>query len=244
MKLRHLIHLTAFLATLLLIVGNAFSQEDSVFCKKFGNSVIIWNTNVLENCASRYKISVNLLGNDSIIITETDTIGPFENCICFYDLSVSLMGLPVGHYVVYLFRERLTRYSYPIDTIRYIGSTNFDITQIPLVIPSKAFYQSECKEQVGVLKGTGIPNNYSLSQNYPNPFNPLTQITYSMPKTTDVTIKIYDLLGREIATLVNEKKQAGDYKVTWNAEGLASGVYFYRMVAGEYIQTKQMILIR
>ena len=89
-----------------------------------------------------------------------------------------------------------------------------------------------------------LPQSFELYQNYPNPFNPQTQITYSVPKATDVTIKIYDVLGREIAVLVNERKQPGEYKATWNAEGLSSGVYFYRIVAGEFVETKKMVIIR
>jgi flagellar hook assembly protein FlgD len=87
-------------------------------------------------------------------------------------------------------------------------------------------------------------SQFQLQNNYPNPFNPSTQITYSVPKVTDVTLKIYDILGREIAILVNEKKQAGDYKVTWDAEEVPSGVYFYRIVAGEYIETKKMAVVK
>ena len=89
-----------------------------------------------------------------------------------------------------------------------------------------------------------IPTEFVLFQNYPNPFNPSTQITYSLPKATNVTLKIYDLLGQEIAILVNERKQDGEYKVTWNAEGVPSGVYIYRIVAGEFVETKKMVMMK
>jgi len=92
--------------------------------------------------------------------------------------------------------------------------------------------------------GTDLPNQISLSQNYPNPFNPTTIINYSVPKPTHVKIIIYDVLGSEIATLVNERKQPGEYKVTWNAEGMSSGIYVYRLIAGEFIETKKMVVIR
>ncbi len=88
MKLKHLIHIMVILACLLLIVGSASAQEDSVYTTISGDSVTIWDTNILESSASKYKFSVALLGNDSIIITETDTIGPIANCICHYDLSI------------------------------------------------------------------------------------------------------------------------------------------------------------
>ena len=91
-----------------------------------------------------------------------------------------------------------------------------------------------------------ISNNfgYTLLQNYPNPFNPTTSIKYSITSEQLVTIKVYDLLGREIETLVNEEKPKGTYKSTWNAVNLPSGVYFYQLRAGNFVETKKMILLR
>jgi hypothetical protein len=88
------------------------------------------------------------------------------------------------------------------------------------------------------------PAEYFLSYNYPNPFNPNTKIIYSVPQISNVSIKIYDVLGTEIETLVNETKAAGTYELTWNAGNLPSGVYFYRLEAGEVNQIKKMILLR
>ena len=94
-----------------------------------------------------------------------------------------------------------------------------------------------------------IPNGFKLNQNYPNPFNPSTQIGFLISKATFVSVKIYDIAGREIYTLVGEKLSPGKYSVNWssiNNEGdyVASGVYFYRMVAGNYVESKKMILLR
>lgn len=97
-----------------------------------------------------------------------------------------------------------------------------------------------------------IPTEYKLEQNYPNPFNPTTKIRYTiappnLPKGEAlgrVTLRIYDVIGNEVATLVNEEKQAGYYEVEWDASRLASGVYIYRLQAGNFIQTKKMILLR
>jgi photosystem II stability/assembly factor-like uncharacterized protein len=89
-----------------------------------------------------------------------------------------------------------------------------------------------------------IPASFELFQNYPNPFNPKTIIKYSIPQLSNVVIKIFDILGNEVATLVNEEKPASVYEVEFNAEGLASGVYLYRLNAGEYQATKKMILLR
>jgi uncharacterized delta-60 repeat protein len=89
-----------------------------------------------------------------------------------------------------------------------------------------------------------VSNSFVLNQNYPNPFNPSTTISYSLPVQSEVEIKIYDALGKEVAALVNEIKSAGNYSVRWNASSLSSGVYFYRISAGSYTQTKQMLLMK
>jgi len=89
-----------------------------------------------------------------------------------------------------------------------------------------------------------IPKDYVVYQNFPNPFNPKTSIRFDIPELTFITIKIYDLLGNEIETLVNEEKPAGTYEITWYAEGLPSGVYFYRLQAGDFVETKKMVLLK
>jgi hypothetical protein len=89
-----------------------------------------------------------------------------------------------------------------------------------------------------------IPTEFLLSQNYPNPFNPSTKIKYSVPKSSNVVIKVFDILGNEIETLVSEEKPAGTYEVTWYAEQLPSGVYFYQLKAGGFVQTRKMLLLK
>ena len=91
---------------------------------------------------------------------------------------------------------------------------------------------------------TEIPEKFILYQNYPNPFNPKTTIRYQIPKQCKVVLSIYNVLGREAAKLVNEKKEAGNYAVNFNASKLTSGLYFYQLKAGEFISTKKMIMIR
>lgn len=88
------------------------------------------------------------------------------------------------------------------------------------------------------------PYKYSLGQNYPNPFNPVTTIEFSIPNSAKVELKVYDLLGREVSTLVNEFKQAGNYSVQLNALSLSSGVYFYKIVAGSFQEVRKMVLIK
>ncbi len=89
-----------------------------------------------------------------------------------------------------------------------------------------------------------LPLNFSLSQNYPNPFNPTTSISFSIPQAAFVTLKVYDVVGREIANLVNEFRDAGNYKFNFDASQLSSGIYFYQLRAGEFTQTKKLILMK
>ena len=97
---------------------------------------------------------------------------------------------------------------------------------------------------VGVDNELNVPTVYELYQNYPNPFNPTTMIKYAIPKTSKVSLTLFTILGEEMATLVNEEKTAGNYEVEFNASNLPSGVYFYRLQAGSFVETKKMILLK
>lgn len=97
--------------------------------------------------------------------------------------------------------------------------------------------------------GTSVPNSFGLEQNYPNPFNPSTRINFSLAQPGFVTLKIYDVLGTEVTTLVNEQRSSGSYQVNWNAAGLSSGVYLYKiMVSSEsgpiYTAAKKLVLVK
>jgi hypothetical protein len=89
-----------------------------------------------------------------------------------------------------------------------------------------------------------VPTEYTLEQNYPNPFNPSTTISYSIPKEAQVSLKIYDVMGREVVEVVNERQSVGAYNVEFDAASLASGTYFYKLTAGEFISVKKMVLLK
>jgi hypothetical protein len=95
-----------------------------------------------------------------------------------------------------------------------------------------------------ILVNVTASSEFTLDQNFPNPFNPNTLIKYSIPKSSQVSLKIFNTLGQEMETLVNEEKQVGTYEVNWNASNLQSGVYFYRLQADSFIETKKMILLK
>jgi len=102
---------------------------------------------------------------------------------------------------------------------------------------------------VSVESSEEIPNKFLLSQNYPNPFNPATTISFAIPEieTMDalsLQLKVFDVLGREVATLVNEQKSPGNYKVMFDGSEFSSGTYFYKLQYGSFIETKKMILLK
>jgi N-acetylmuramoyl-L-alanine amidase len=107
-------------------------------------------------------------------------------------------------------------------------------------------YFDECISNIitGVEQNNNLPVVYKLEQNYPNPFNPSTAISYQLSSISRVTLKVYDMLGREVATLVNEDKEPGKHVVNFYAEGLASGIYIYRIQAGNFVASKKLILLK
>ena len=109
---------------------------------------------------------------------------------------------------------------------------------------SSEFSAIEIITKIKMLQSNELPENYNLSQNYPNPFNPSTTIEFDLPKSSEVSLKIFNILGEEVATLVSDRLSTGSYSYEWDASNLASGVYLYRLQAGNYVETKKMVLMR
>ena len=107
-------------------------------------------------------------------------------------------------------------------------------------------YSIRCvkNDPTGVLNESFIPDKFKLMQNYPNPFNPSTKISYQIPEMSFVKLKVLDILGNEIETLVNEEKFIGSYDFEFDAAGLTNGIYFYQLKAGNYIETKKMLYLK
>lgn len=138
---------------------------------------------------------------------------------------------------------------FSINTVN-VGSDSTDVWCVGSTGGSTGFNGKAYKTRIGNPTtnvqniSTGIPENYKLFQNYPNPFNPSTIINYSIPNKGHVSLTIYDDLGRDIITLVNEIKNAGNYLVEFNGSELPSGVYFYRIQSGNFTKVKKMMLIK
>jgi len=185
-----------------------------------------------------------ILDSNDIVLTEIDTVGPIANCGCSFNLSWTLIGWVV-HNDVEIYRQFLFKYGYPKDSGVYVGSTSFSGGNTGASFSPERFHQSECLAQTSVREERSAPPSFTLDMNYPNPFNPTTIIQYSIPHTSHVTLKVFDGLGREVKTLVDELKNPGTYNVSFNSQGLAaSGVYFCRLTAGQFRQTRRMILVK
>ena len=95
-----------------------------------------------------------------------------------------------------------------------------------------------------VSENVGLPAGFILEQNYPNPFNPSTHIKFQIPESGFASLKVFDVSGREVATLINEVKRAGNYEIRFNAEGFSSGIYIYQLVSGSFALSKKMLLLK
>ena len=131
------------------------------------------------------------------------------------------------------------------DKIYMIGGTEIrwphdplaEVWECGLEFLSPVGVQFESNEEI-------IPRDFALRQNYPNPFNLSTNITFSLPHSEDITVKVYNILGQEIATLMSAKLPPGNYQYEWSAEGLASGLYFVEMKAGDFTDVKKAVLLK
>jgi len=131
-----------------------------------------------------------------------------------------------------------------IDELNYSKITDVNISDegVILAVTSKGIFTSS--NTVTSVSKEEMPTQYQLLQNFPNPFNPITTINYSIPNSSFVTLKVYDILGREVTTLVNENKNAGYYKVNFDASKLTSGIYIYKITNNDFVQSKKMVLMK
>jgi len=125
-----------------------------------------------------------------------------------------------------------------------IETFDFADENVGVIITTHGIYKTETGGVITNIEKETITKNFRLSQNYPNPFNPSTTISYSIPKQTHVSLKVYDILGKEVAELVNEEMSTGSYKLNFDASNLSSGIYFYTLRANEYYSSRKMLLIK
>jgi hypothetical protein len=210
---------------------------------------------ISENGGQTWQVDGNLGTNGLADFTwcnsDSLTAGDGYAIACFVDQngdSVTVRrGNMTGSLGAYNYKRNSvmsTGYLTPVCAVYKVGTSKYSAFAYAGQGPVNVYFNQE-----GLVTGVtpisgNIPGSFELKQNFPNPFNPSTTIRFNLPKTGYVSLKVYDVLGNEISTLVNEELTANSYEISLNAAGLASGVYFYKFVSGEFIDVKKMMLIK
>jgi hypothetical protein len=217
----------------------------------WGYSQIYWLNYSENRLKVRRKIvlsGTNILRNVHLSFSDVDNDNSEELILNFgFSLLILKWSEENKEFEVFYYLEAI-----PDEYIEYVevydfekdSTTDLFISVSRVQQPSFITYYYKNKFLPSSVNETENLKKYSLSQNYPNPFNPNTKINFSVANLSRVSLKVYDILGREIITLVNEEKPAGNYEVNLNSSNLASGVYFYQIKAGEFVESKKMILIK
>ena len=200
-----------------------------------------------------YAFIINEASIDTSILQAGDEIAVYDGELCVgavivdgeWPLEMNAWqadsvnpGFTTGNTITARVWSNQTNLEYEADITFEIGNGNFGNGIFSKVSIIGTNIVSTPSDEIS------LPKRFFLSQNYPNPFNPSTTIHYSIPELSFVTLKVYDVLGNEIVTLVNEEKPAEEYNIEFNATSLSSGIYFYKLMAGNYVETKKMLLIK
>ena len=208
-----------------------------------GDTVTIFNYGAQENCASRFSIDFQTNGM-LVTMTERDTVKAKANCICNFDLSASRTGFPIGTYGVMVYREYLKLYNYPKETLVFIGSTSFIVTSFAGGSQYTNAKQSECYQTSAVRSNRSVPAKMEL-EIFPNPSSASFTIRYLLRHSDNVLLRLFDALGKNIMTLVDEKMNAGVYEVNLPIDKMISvGVYYCTLVAPSSDKLMKLIVIR
>jgi len=201
----------------------------------------ITSGDTVPHSGDRLKLVLSL-SNDSKIKTAksiTATAVNLDTSSYIYPLTVSFGDIKPGEIDT-------TR---GIFTISFIGNSVFTDLKIDILSNGIHFWSDTISiwiEPTGIEdQNVDLPHDFILEQNYPNPFNPVTTIAYQLPKTCQVDLSIYNLLGQKVATLVSAKQPAGNYLVQWDASGFASGIYIYQLQTDkDFVQTRKLVLLK
>jgi len=215
---------------------SAFATKGSIEVNVSADSLILlWHTPDI-NCGFQPLWS-GWLSADTFFVTVSDTGQPAD-CLCLFDQTAAFGPFQPGNYILACQPEEYGYYNFTIASLKKTTS-NYVIS----------YSQSDCYAVKITSEKSSIPTKYTLCDNYPNPFNPETTIQYDLPEIVHVRLEIYDLLGQRIATLVDSRKLAGKYTQIWDSKDqrgnvVASGIYFYKLTAGDFVRVKKMVLMR
>ncbi len=228
-------------------IGNETNSIDS------SAGITVERYDTATGCYYTRADSADILEDSTLTFTPNSSFGGSYDCKIFQRLDTGLVlqiltttrQIGEGN----LIKEDAMSWSYSYG-LGLVFQTDVDLIGfLPIQTLQLVYAKIEGKEYgsvpVSVSKGDkGVAVSFVLSQNYPNPFNPTTTILFALPAWSIVSLKVFDLLGREVSTIVSEELQAGSYTRQWNAANMASGVYFYRLQAGTYSETKKLLLLK
>jgi len=194
----------------------------------------------IHNDTFNISIGWNMIGSisDRVNISEIESDPPGIVCSAFFEYTDSYSASPVimpgkGYWV---------KVNQGGELILSSSGSGYSMNRIQIVPTGEQ--PPPPPDDIVLNSNKLIPMKYELGQNYPNPFNPTTVIQYQLPNADYVSLKLYNLLGEEVKTLVNEVQEAGYKLVQIDATGLSSGVYFYRLTAGSFVETRKLVLLR
>jgi hypothetical protein len=227
-----------------------------------GSGYSVQNANVLGFIPAGFSgriIYPNSINLADLIVKFDQTLTDFSIMYCCQELgcddaaTMKVSAFRNGVYVGFSTRTATFPGTWPVDTLRCIFPQGFDSVVVHYLShpPTCQDYGTifmvdnmRVTPYVTGISGSEIIEAFTLKQNYPNPFNPSTIISYQLAKQIFVTLKVFDIQGKEVATLVNSVEQPGYKSVNFNADNLASGVYYYILQAGDFIETKKLVLLR
>jgi len=236
-----------------VIDGKGYRVVNDTYSMDTSSVINIERYDTLTGCYYVRSGSTDILEDSTFTFTPNTSFGGSYDCKVFTSLDTGLVlqtltttrQLGEGK----LIKEDVMSWSYSYG-LGLVFQTDIDLLSLfPIQTLHLVYAKIGGKEYGSVpasvsAKDKRTPTSFVLSQNYPNPFNPSTNISFSIPSRSFVTLKIYDMLGREVTTIVSEEMSAGSYSRQWNATDIPSGVYFYRLQAGNFNQTKKLILLK
>jgi len=209
---------------------------------KVGKRIFVYNEQLFEFKENEY---ISFPKVDSLLLEDSSII----TCMTVESDSIIWLGTNKGGLIKYynnLVYQELTVYNEIMDIAIYYENFGSWSAKWKCFITTDGCYFMNEYIHIDVEEDIDShqPYVFSLKHNYPNPFNPNTKINYSIPSQSFVTLKVFDVLGRELRTLINKEQPLGNYEVEFNASGLTSGIYFYRIQAGQFVDTKKMLLVK
>lgn len=215
--------------------GNLYAY-DSIGCRQYVNEILIDTLLLNEN-----QYSSSCFFNNSLRCIDTSTASIFGVQTMLKQLYYSIGGGAFYYSTGRYYLEKFGLYSIGSSSGSTAYSASSNLTLIGCVIDNVSYGDTSL---TNITINSMLVNDFKLHKNYPNPFNPVTNIKFQLPKSSFVNLQIYDLIGREVKTLLSENLNGGEYNVEWDASNFSSGVYFFVLRIDDFSQTRKMVLIK